>query len=112
MKVKISLLEKANKELHKVVKQINEESVKNSLHFDFIDGNQKPNSLVISWVKENDAGKTTEVAFEILKKVDPEIDNDKNLSAYRFKNRKNDKKENNNTPIVVKFVSKGKQISN
>ena len=45
MKVKISFLEKENKELHKVVKQVNEESVKNSLHLDFIERNQKANSL-------------------------------------------------------------------
>ena len=43
--------------------------------------------------------------MEILKKVDPEIEKDEILSAYRLKNRKNDKKENNKTPIVVKFVS-------
>ena len=45
MKVKISFLEKENKQLHKVVKQVNEESVKNSLHLDFIERNQKANSL-------------------------------------------------------------------
>ena len=86
MKVKISFLGKENKELHKVVKQVNEESVKNSLHLDFIERNQKANSLVISGFKENDAEKTTEVAFEILKKVDPKIEKDKIFSAYRLKN--------------------------
>ena len=105
MKVKISFLEKENKELHKVVKKVNEESAKNSLHLDLIERNQKANSLVISGVEENDAEKTTEVPLEILKKVDPEIEKDEILSAYRLKNRKNDKKENNKTPIVVKFVS-------
>ena len=98
-------MEKENKDLYKVVKQVNDESVKNGLHLDFIERNQKANSLVISGVKENDAEKTTEVALEILKKVDPEIEKDEILSAYRLKNRKNDKKENNKTLIVVKFVS-------
>ena len=50
MKVKISFLVKENKELYKVVKQVNEESVKNGLHLDFIEKNQKANSLVISGV--------------------------------------------------------------
>ena len=109
MKVKISFLEKENKELHKVVKKVNEESAKNSLHLDLIERNQKANSLVISGVEENDAEKATEVALEILKKVDPEIEKDEILSAYRLKNRKNDRKENNNTPIVMKFVSSKKR---
>ena len=43
--------------------------------------------------------------MEILKKVDPEIEKDEILSTYRLKNRKNDKKKDNKTPIVVKFVS-------
>ena len=50
MKVKISFLEKENKELLKVVKKVNEESAKNSLHLDLIERNQKANSLVISGV--------------------------------------------------------------
>ena len=47
--------------------------------------------------------------MEILKKVYPEIKKDEILSAYRLKNKKNDRKENNNTPIVVKFVSSKKR---
>ena len=70
MKVKISFLGKENIELYQVVIQVNEESVKNGLHLDFIEKNQKANNLVFSGVKENDAEKTTEVALEILKKVD------------------------------------------
>ena len=54
MKVKISFLEKENKELHKVVKKVNEESAKNSLHLDLIERNQKANSLVISGEKKFD----------------------------------------------------------
>ena len=43
--------------------------------------------------------------MEILKKVDPEIEKDEILSTYRLKNKKNYKKKDNKTPIVVKFVS-------
>ena len=109
MKIKISLLEKENIDLKKTLNQVNEESVKNSLHLDFIERNQKANSLVISGVEENVTEKATEVALEILKKVDPEIEKDQILSAYRLKSKKNDKKENTNIPIVVKFVSNRKR---
>ena len=83
MKTKISLLEKENIDLKKTLNQVNEESLKNSLHLDSIERNQKANSLVISGVEENVTEKDTEVALEILKKIDPEIEKDEISSVYR-----------------------------
>ena len=47
--------------------------MKNLLHLDFIERDQKANSPVLSGVEEKDGEKIIKVALEILKKVDPEI---------------------------------------
>ena len=60
--------------------------MKSILHLDFIERDQKGNSIVLSWVEEKDGEKTTEVALEILNKVDPEIKKKEVLSVYRLKN--------------------------
>ena len=63
MKQRIFLLEKVNKELNKVLKQVNEKSMKNILHLDPIERDQKANSIVLSGVEENGGKKYTEVAL-------------------------------------------------
>ena len=45
----------------------------NVLHLDFIERDQKGNSINLSGVEKKDGEKTTKVALEILKKVDPTI---------------------------------------
>ena len=43
------------------------------LYLDFVKRGQMANSIILTGVEEKDGDKTTEVALEILKKVDPEI---------------------------------------
>ena len=87
------------------------ESLKKISQLDAVETEQKANSSTdLSGVKENDEEKTTELALEILKKVDPEIGKNKILSVYRLKNKRNDKKENYSALFLVKVVSCEEEI--
>ena len=61
--------------------------MKNLLHLDFVERDQKANSIVISGVEEIDGEKITKVAVEILKTVDPEIGKDRLCLSIGWKIR-------------------------
>ena len=50
--------------------------MKNTLLLYFIERDQKANSTILSGVEDKISEKTTEVALEVLKKVDLEIEKD------------------------------------
>ena len=75
----------------------------NILNLDFIERDQKTNSIILSGVEGKIGEKTTEVALERLIKVDLEID--KKLHIFRLKIIKNNNKKNIYVPMVVKFVT-------
>ena len=75
----------------------------NILNLDFIERDQKTNSIILSGVEGKIGEKTTEVALERLIKIDLEID--KKLHIFRLKIIKNNNKKNIYVPMVVKFVT-------
>ena len=80
----------------------------NILNLDFIERDQKTNSIILSGVEGKIGEKTTEVALERLIKVDLEID--KKLHIFILKIIKNNNKKNIYVPMVVKFVTSRKVV--